>query len=402
VGISGVAIFALVALIKQRLPLVRLFSILGYGYAIVALVRIAPALIHDDSSLHTPADSSIDSNLSINDSIRPREVIWIIFDELDYGETLGSNAQSAKTLLPHLFELSRMGVSASKAYSPARDTVVSLPSLLMGQFPAGYKINPSGLSLHLQSGGFEPFDQGHTVFAELPGGPAAGALLGYYHPYCAVLPDVNPCVSIAMENVGRWFDALLPASEKIAAALRHLPGSAALPGGIFQAFHPMYRITAETMQEYPTFLRLDDRSLVFMHVNLPHFPAEYAQRVLKLRDVESLRDGYRGNLPLVDSMVDTAIRTLQMQSKSRDILLIISSDHWHRIDSPNAAQTIPWIAWHVGETTGSKLTQNLNTVHTAELALDFLHGHITSQQDIQAWWLHKSFFFPLMPEHYKD
>jgi hypothetical protein len=400
--LTCVAIVAIAGLIKNRLALVRLLSTLGYLYAIVALVRMAPSLIHDYASPHPPPRPVFHSSVGTASPNRPREVVWIIFDELDYGQTLGSNQPGRKALLPHFLDLSRRGVSGSNAYSPARDTIVSLPSLLMGQFPAGYKIDRSGLSLHLRTGGSEPFDQAHTVFAQLPGGPTSGAFLGYYHPYCALLPDVNPCVAIPMENVGRWFDALLPGSERLAAALRRLPGSAALPGEIYHTLHPMYRITQQTLQDYPSFLRLDGHSLVFLHVNLPHYPAEYAQRVLHVRDVASLRNGYIGNLPLVDELVGTAVQTLAEMSKTRDILLIISSDHWHRIDSPSAPQTIPWIAWHVGETAGPALTQEISTEHTSELALDFLHNRIGSQQEIPAWWLKKSFFPPLMPDHYKD
>jgi hypothetical protein len=51
---------------------------------------------------------------------------------------------------------------------------------------------------------------------------------------------------------------------------------------------------------------------------------------------------------------------------------------------------------------GPTFTQKINTVHTADLALDFLQGKIRSQQDIPDWWLHKSFSYPLMPEHYDD
>lgn len=401
VGLTCLTIVAIAALSKRRLPLIRLLSTLGYGYAIVALVRIAP-FIDNHSSPHTPAQPALHSTVTASNAGAPREVIWIIFDELDYGQTLGSNKQSQKTLLPHLFELSRMGVSASNAYSPARDTVVSLPSLLLGQFPTGFRIDQTGFSLHLQTGEFEPFDQAHTVFAQLPGGPASGALLGYYHPYCAVLPAVNPCTAIPMENVGRWFDALLPASERMAATLRQLPGSFAIPGEVFQILHPMYRITEQTMQDYPLYLRLDGHSLIFLHVNLPHYPADYAQRLLNLRNVATLREGYVGNLALVDSMVNTALQTLQDLAKTRDVLLIVSSDHWHRVDSPDSAQTIPWIAWHVGETNGPTLPQKINTVHTAKLALDFLDGSIRSQADIPAWWLDKAFRLPLLPEHYDD
>ncbi len=396
------ALVTLLARIKHRLKWVRLLAILGYAYAIVAAIRITPSLINEYSLPQSNGTPIVQSFATSANVVRPREVIWIIFDELDYGETLGSRDPTSKTALPHLFALSRMGISASQAFPPARDTVVSLPSVLMAQTPIGYKIDRSAVYLHLKTGEFERFDQDHSVFARLPAGPASGALLGYYHPYCAFLPGVNPCVAMPMENVGRWFDALLPGSEKIAAALRQLPGSSALPGWVFHTLHPMYRITEETIEDYPAFLQLDNHSLIFLHVNLPHYPADYAQRALNLRSVTTVREGYTGNLSLVDGLVDNAMQTLQRLSRTRDILLIVTSDHWHRVNSPETAQTIPWIAWHVGDAPGPTLTKEMNTVHTAELALDFLRGNINSQQEIPDWWLHKSFAIPLMPEHYKD
>jgi hypothetical protein len=171
---------------------------------------------------------------------------------------------------------------------------------------------------------------------------------------------------------------------------------------VFREFEPMYRISEETQDEFPRFLSLQGTSLVFIHVNIPHPPGDYSQRVLGFATAVDEREAYRRNLRLVDDMLGMAVAKLRSQVSTRDILLIMSSDHWHRLDSPRQIQPIPWIAWHVGEDVGATLDQQISTVHTAELALDFLHGDIHGQQDIPAWWQGKSFYPPLMPEHYDD
>lgn len=82
-------------------------------------------------------------------------------------------------------------------------------------------------------------------------------------------------------------------------------------------------------------------------------------------------------------------------------MLIVSADHWLRMDSPTAAQRIPWIAWHVGESDGAALDTRISTMHTADLVLDFLRGRIDSQTQILPWWRDKSFYPPLMPHHFR-
>jgi Sulfatase len=396
----------LAALRKRRPTVVRVLATMGYTFAILALLRAghSPAAAASGAHERVPvAAAAADSPPDTPTSGRPREVIWIIFDELDFAQTLGTDPALQRLSTPNLLALSRLGVSATQAYSPARDTEVSLPSLLLGVTPAGVRINRQGLLIHARDGSFQLFDEPHSVFAQLPAGPGSGAIFGYYHPYCSVFPSTTPCVAMPMMNVGRWFDALVPFSQPIGAGARWLPGSGKIiPGTFFRLFEPMYRISEETLREFPDYLKLRTSSLVFMHVNLPHAPGDYSQRALHFARVADDRESYRRNMRLVDGLIGLAIDTLRAESKNRDILLIVSSDHWHRIDSPGVAQPIPWIAWHVDEQTGAVLNQKISTVHTAELSLDFLRGSIKSQRDIAAWWDEKSYFPPLMPEHYGD
>ena len=405
-GVFVIVAATLTALKNRRETFIRILSTIGCAYAVLAVVRaehssIVP--IAAPSKAPSAAASSAEQRLASDPNGLPREVVWIIFDEMDYNQTLGSTSPQTITSMPNLISLSNLGVSAMQAFSPARDTEVSLPSLLLGVAPAGVRITAAGLSIHAHDGSFQPFDEAHAIFSRLPAGPGSGAVLGFYHPYCKAFPSTAPCIAMPEANLGRWFDALTPFGQPAIAAARWLPGSASyLPGVLFREFEPMYRISEETTREFSRFLGLQGRSLIFMHVNLPHPPGDYSQRQLHFTTVGDDREAYRRNMRLVNELIGVAMATLRPQAKSHDILLIVSSDHWHRIDSPHQVQPIPWIAWHVGENSGSTLGQQISTVHTSELAVDFLHGDIHHQRDILAWWQGRSFYPPLMPEHYND
>jgi hypothetical protein len=378
--------------------LLRILSILGYVFAALALIRLIP-YPRSAFAIHGTRQAAPTAEASVSPA---RQVIWIIFDELDYNQTLGRPGGPRDPDMPNLERLAHTGVSASAAYSPARDTEASIPALLTGFAPAGMKYDDRGdMWMETRANGVQPFAQADSVFGRLPQGPQSGAILGYYHPYCVLFPATDPCEALPEENVGRWFDALTFFGQPAIAAARWLPASGRfVPGWLFRTFEPMYRISDETLRALPRFLSLD-KSLVFIHVNLPHTPGDYVQRVLHFDAVANDYDSYLRNLQLVDRLVAQTVAILQQRAARQEILLIVSADHWWRSQSPTTIQRVPWIAWHVGESDGSVLDTPISTVHTADLVLDFLQGHIDTQAQIASWWSDKSFYPPLMPSHYR-
>jgi hypothetical protein len=135
-------------------------------------------------------------------------------------------------------------------------------------------------------------------------------------------------------------------------------------------------------------------------VNLPHVPGDYTQRYFGIASAGDDRASYRRNLVLVDQLIGEAQSVLAQRARYQDILVIVSSDHWHRINSPLIAKRIPWIAWHVGETDGISLNAPISTVHTAALIESFLDGKLNQQAQIAQWWSGKPFYPPLMPHGY--
>jgi hypothetical protein len=379
-------------------------SVVGYAYTILAIVRLAhyPLTSFDlrAESARRPDAFHATTFSNTTPSPRRREVIWIIFDELDFNATLGVVAPQSPPM-PALANLSERAVSATQAYSPARDTVMSLPALLSGYPPAGLKLDIGRLWMRTRTAGLRQFQEADSVFGRLPEGPSSAALLGYYHPYCELLPSVSPCIAPPFDNVGRWYDGVILAGNRIIETAASLPAiSSFVPTRLLSDFDFMYRISEEQTDQFLRFLNLQDKSLIFMHINLPHMPAYYSQRALHYAVVGDDNEGYRHNLQLVDQLIATAVASLQQHNSTSDILLVVSTDHWLRTESPTKVQRIPWIAWHVGETQHTELKLPINTVHTADLVVDFLNQRVSNQADIANWWAGKSFYEPLMPGKY--
>ena len=383
---------------SRRRETVKFLSLLGYAFAALAVVRIAA---HPAAAEAAPTATTAAQQMS-----PARRVVWIIFDELDYDETLGTDTDWAARSLPNLLRLRSLSVSATQAYSPAKDTQDSLPALLTGAATNGSQFTSSGtLSISIPGHPSQRFAQADTLFARLPGGPQSAAVLGYYHPYCKILFSVGECHSYYLGNAGRWFDGLLFFSQDLAGLIRRAPAAGArAPEQLVRALNPMFRISTEMARIEPALLSQSRQALVFVHYNIPHYPADFAQRSLNLPADPGDRQSYRDNLLLVDRVIGQIMTEVTAQLRSapgQELLLVLSSDHWHRLSSLSAARPIPFFAWHVGETAPVLLTQPISTLHTADLIVDFLDGKITTHAQIARWWQGKPLFPTWIPDNPK-
>ena len=390
-GAAGAAGWAVWAFRARWPSVVRFMAVLGYAFTVLAALRIS-TLPH--APVATPATHTARTPT--------RRVVWIIFDELDYGETLGDDTAAGRARMPNFFGLRDQAVSAQQAWSPAKDTAESIPALLTGQPIRGTELDGRGGLVLRTLQGDQPFTEANSVFARLPDGPASAAILGYLHPYCKVFPSVGNCNSYYLGNMGRWFDGLTFFSEPAVALIRWVPGVAgSLPASVLHTFRPMYRITDDMLRMLPTLLSRGDIALTYIHLNVPHYPSDFAAQELHLPPTHDNRETYRQNLPLVDRLIAQIEAQLRRQAPGRETLLVLSSDHWHRLYSPAAARRIPFIAWHVGETAPVAITEPIATVNTGNLVVDFLNAKVTTQAELAQWWRNQPVYPTWVPDNYK-
>jgi len=273
-----------------------------------------------------------------------------------------------------------MSLFATRANSPASATVYSIPALLTG-IPiggGGIRLDKFGnLLLQRTDLSWVPFTEATSIFGVLAASGRGASVLGFLHPYCRLFATERCESSPWPDEVGGW-DAALWAN---------VPGLLSAVLG-----HPNYwsAISERALQVLPEYLKRDD-ALTFVHLNLPHLPAAYADKVLHLPGSPDPLVEYSHNLRLADRTLGQIMETLQQQASRHDILLVVSTDHWlrnafYQANVPEASRPVPLIMWRVGETDSIELSQPVSTVHTAALILSFLQGSVSTQADMAQWW----------------
>lgn len=364
---------------------VRLLSSLGLAFGAIAIFRVV-VLLHSPEARSSDAAPPLSASASLRShslasapvSARPplsRRVVWVIFDETDFGFVYGDD--SASSHFENFEKLRRIGVFASHANSPASATLYSIPALLTGVPADGVTLSPGGtLALRQKAGPDIPFLEDTSIFGALAEHGFGASVLGFFHPYCKLF-TLTECDSFAWPRAGGWADALwsnVPAS--IAKRLGHTDGWG--------------RVTQDALALLPHYIARGD-ALTFVHLNLPHLPAVFADEQLHVTASTDPLVEYSRNLALADLTLGKILNQLEVQQPIRDVLLVVSADHWlrnrwYRASTPEVSRPIPLIMWKVGETHGLVLSEPVSTVHTAAMILDYLGGAIDSQADIAGWW----------------
>lgn len=376
-GALYLAIFGFLFIFRKNLKKwVHWLSVLGYAFVFLAIYRcIAFDLIFE------PAKAPVsDNSYNVSPEVA-RRVVWVIFDEMDYGLSLGQDS-GLSTAMPNFSALAEHAVTASNAFSPGRDTTYSIPALLTGTPLSGVSIDfQNKLDLIDQRQEKVRFATETAIFGKLPGGAQSATVLGFYHPYCKIFQTLQKCNSTYMGNAGRWFDSLTFFSTTLISVLRNIKGIAQLsPEFVLYNFDLMYRISKDVLSQLDKTIANQHSSLDFIHVNMPHLPNVYAQRLLN-QSVTNDTDAYRQNLSGADMVLGNIVKDLKKVTPKQDILLIVSSDHWLRTHSKQPAP-IPFIIWRVGENAPISLPGRVSTVHSKQIALDFLSGNLNTQLEL--------------------
>lgn len=376
VGATLAIIFGCLYLTRNNLSKwIRALSTMGYAFVFLALYRC----IALDFFFQPAASAAITPDHAA--ATVERRVVWVIFDEMDYALSLKPGSGMAAAM-PNFSALTARAISANQAFSPGQDTSYSIPALLTGTALSGVTIRSQNrLDLVDQQHKIVRFGPDSAIFSQLPGGPQAATVLGFYHPYCKMFPSLQSCNSTYAVNAGRWFDSLTFFSTALISAIKNVKGAIRiLPEFVLYHFDHMYRASDNVLSHLDATLANQRSSFDFIHMNLPHLPNIYVQRLLK-QPVENDTDAYRQNLIGADMVLGRVVKDLQALADKQNILLIVSSDHWLRTHSKQPA-AIPFVVWKVGASEPIVLPDRISTVHSKQLALDFLSGKLDTQPEL--------------------
>ena len=347
---------------------------------------------------------------------KPIRVVWVIFDELD--ACMAFTRRSPDVQLPELDRLQSQSTYATKAVSPASNTIESLPSLFTGKIVEKSQVDSLDdlKLLYRGASDYHLFSKETTAFSRAHALGLNTGIAGWYLPYCRLFPFTScywePISSVFLRNdyaqylsfpQSMWFQL----SEQLAA----VPGAYAVHASVgreaWTRLPKARRVSREhSILEYrrihqEAMRELGDRGLdiVFLHWPTPHPLFFYDRKTANF----TTRDGpnYFDALTLVDRTVGDIRRTLEQAGDWDDTALLVSADHplrsyflrpagyWtaeeERSMGSRTCGYVPFLLKMPGQQSAIAYDRPMNTVLSGDLLLDILTGAVPSGQAAVQW-----------------
>ncbi len=336
---------------------------------------------------------------------RPR-VVWIIFDELS--QTIAFGNRPPGLSLPNLDRLKQESFYATAAEPPGATTLVSLPSLIVGQkVLEAANGGPRDLLLKLESKpGMVPWGSLPNVFDSARDLGFNTALVGWYHPYGRVLHrSLTECYWTSGWEDPAIVQPVQPESfadsmrNRIREELLTLPLAGHLPGAPRETFIRRQKLVKFTYLDGRARQVVSDPGigLALIHLPVPNPPAIFdrADGALSYR----LLSSYEDDMALVDLELGRLRQAIEDAGLGARTAILVSADHgwrtyswrgtvdWTSEDEALSHQDtlgIPFLLKLPGQTAGSVYGQRFNTVITRRTITAILNGQLSDPAAIAA------------------
>lgn len=299
-------------------------------------------------------------------------IVWIIFDELDY--RLAFPDRPSNVPMPEFERLRQEALFAEHAISPARDTVPSVPSLLVGRILR----NDESLNLALLR---DP-----NIFSRAHAAGANTAVVGWHLPYCRLFArDLAACWSHNLDNELSEADTTfmrglaLEQESLFAYGYRSLLGESSRPQYRIGMFHAMQ---ADAMHDVAD----PSLNLVFLHLAVPHAPYLYDRFSHTFPRFGA--STYLDNLALADIYLGDLRDAMTAAGLWDRTTVLVTSDHPDRtsmsVDGKSDPR-VPFLLKFPGQTSGLTFSPTLHTVVTKSLLEAILNREITTPDAAITW-----------------
>lgn len=266
--------------------------------------------------------------------VHPR-VVWIVFDELSYGQVFGHRAQDES--LPNFDRLRGESTVYANVQSIGNRTAAVIPSLLTGRVidDVHFRFNDTLLVHYAGMGASRPVDGHGTVFQDARQAGWRTAVVGWYNPYCTVYGDaLDSCYWSFRDRVGMDMtqdDGVLRNAEK---PFAEIPVQLYSPGLLDREYcdYDVARHLKSQMDLKARALSLlekDQADFVFLHFPIPHSPNVWSR--VNGQYVERCGSSYLDNLALADRTLGEVMAALEASPRWKDTTLVVQGDHGWRI-----------------------------------------------------------------------
>ncbi|NLW45718.1 MAG: sulfatase-like hydrolase/transferase [Firmicutes bacterium] len=302
------------------------------------------------------------------------KVLWLIYDELDYRIPFVDRPKNLK--MPTFDQLLGQALTAHNAYSPSKETITSLPSLIDGKLVSEVNIvDPETLEIKYRDNkDFINWGSQPNLFTKARQLKVNTALVGEYIPYTRLIgKDLTFCDWYQYHP--RYTDPGSIVANVYQQLKMLLRGPARLYMQRKESYYDIQNLTIKLVSD-PKF------GLVMIHNPIPHHPYFYRMSWWDKRSRRS-PEGYINALKLVDLSLGEIRQVMDEQGTWDKTTVIISADHGlrRRFDGIKDCR-VPFIIKFAGQKSPIPYEPAFNTVITQELILEILGKKITSTEEV--------------------
>ncbi len=329
---------------------------------------------------------SLKKNVAAND----RQVIWFILDEYDQ-EYINEKKYGLK--LNHIKEIMNISFIHKNSYSPSSSTLHSVPSILMRTNTNGAKIIDYQLNIINKNNDLIKFEFENTIFDEIYKKKFNFNIISEVIPYCAMLKLNTNCYEYTNRKMF-FFDGIKNT---------YLPNEYLIK--LNEIFAKKKKFKVQKINEIDDFKNSDiflsnklkinlqefekmiyqNTNLIFFHLFVPHTKSSSSSYIRKQFNnifPENDDEEYLLNLKFTDILINKIFNKIN-ENEKKDIMLILSSDHWRRSRSPEKAQPSLLLIKIKSDNNKIEILEQNSNIYIYDIIHKYLSKKINFHKDIK-------------------
>lgn len=339
------------------------------------------------------------NDVSVNETISKnnKKVLWFVLDEYD-PSYIGKKNNLIE--LNNIVNLTNNSFNHKNSYSPSDYTLQSVPSILMQNFFYDHSFKNFNLYLHDKKNEKKKFELSQTIFSKLKNENFNFEIISEVLPYCSMLKIDASC----RDNHNKplfYIDAIKQSY---------------LPLGYLSKIQEYFlkknefdykKVNEFQIKDKDLFLsknllidtdNLDDlidnkKNLTFLHLFIPHTQTIVIKHITKAFGNIFPKDDteeYLLNLKYTDFVIQKVLEAIE-RSKNKQIMLILSSDHWRRIDSPDKPKPSLLVIKIKNDNSKVELVRVNSNIHIGDIIIEYLRDNIKTHKQINSVFEDKKF-----------
>tara|TARA_B100000886_G_scaffold256596_1_gene181866 strand:+ start:1032 stop:2132 length:1101 start_codon:yes stop_codon:yes gene_type:complete len=344
--------------------------------------------------------STFYDNLDMSNSNNNRKVIWILLDE--YDPSYINNEYGLK--LENIKKIVNNSLIHHRTFAPSDSTIYSAPSTLMKTQIKDLFFEDFRMKVLDNNNNKIDFSIRNTIFKTVLDNKFSFQIFSEALPYCTMLRIKNNCEK-NYNDPKFYFDSIkssfVPFNyfTKIKEILNKRSNFSITRLNNHKIKNEKIFLSKDLNIDINQFKKILDTkdNLLYFHLFLPH-----TNNQGRLVSSKHVRDEFNMNaytdlekylikLKYTD-MVLKEIYNILDKNNDNEILLLLTSDHWRRIDSPKNAKPSLFVAKIFGDNQNYRLENDILNLFIPDLIMAFLKKEIRSHKEIKLFLKNLPFF----------